>query len=211
MRFWPSDWLRASPACAAATVSSSSAATSRSAWAHASSEVSRGNGVQADAETQFAALLLAERPDPLDLLPHGGRRLAPGQVDVGVPGRHRAGGLRAAAEVQRRHRGGRERQRGLFDVDVLTLVRDGLTGPQPADHVEELVAARIPRVLVQVVAEGALFVRLAADDDVEQDPPRRMPGERRRHLCRQGRARPGPGGRPPGTPATWSRGPAAPR
>ncbi len=40
-------------------------------------------------------------------------------------------------------------------------MRDGLAGPQPAHDVEELIAAPVAGVLVEVIAEGALLVRLA--------------------------------------------------
>lgn len=64
----------------------------------------------------------------------------------------------------------------------------GLTGPQPAHDVEEFVAARVALLLVEVITERALLVGLAADDDVEQDPARRVLGKRRGHLRRQRRA-----------------------
>ena len=93
-----------------------------------------------------------------------------------MPRRDRPGRSRAATEVQRRHRVRRQGQRRLLDVDVLALERHGLAGPQPADDLEELVAALVPRVLVEVIAERPLLVGLAADDDVEQDAARERAG-----------------------------------
>ena len=55
--------------------------------------------------------------------------------------------------------------------------------PQRADDLQEFVGAFVPVVLAQVVAVRTLFVRLAADDHVEQQPPFRVPLVRGRHLC----------------------------
>ncbi len=145
--------------------------------------------MQPDSESYCAAVLLGLLADPLDLLRDGGRWFTPPrQVHIGMPRRHRAGGLRATAKVQRWHRVRWRRQIGFLDVNVFALVRDGFAGPQPAHHLEELIAALIPRVLVEMVTEGTLLVSLSADHDVEQDPTRRVLGERSRHLSRQRRA-----------------------
>ena len=77
----------------------------------------------ADAEAHLAALLLGELADPRDLLRHGRRRLAPGEVDVGVLRGDVAGGRRGAAEVDLRDRVGQLLQLGGLDAQVLALRR----------------------------------------------------------------------------------------
>ena len=121
-------------------------------------------------------------------------RLAPGQVDVGVPGGHRAGGGRGPAEVDLRHRVG--------DLAEARRPRPGGARPSkstvsPAHSrrtiVEELVAAGVAGVLVEEVAEHPLLVALAAGDDVEQQPAARSGSGRSPAIwaARNGEIRPG--------------------
>ena len=129
-----------------------------------------GDGVHPDAEADLAALVGGELADPVDLLAHGGGRLAPGQVDVGVLGGDVAGGGRGAAEVDLGDRVGDLVERGVLDLEVLAVEGHGLAAPQRADDVQELLAAGVAGVLVEEVAEHPLLVALAAGHHVEQQP-----------------------------------------
>ena len=59
--------------------------------------------------------------------------------------------------------------------------------PEAPDDLEELPRAHVALLLGEVVAEGTLFVGVAAGDDVQQEPPMRVPLEGRRHLRGEGR------------------------
>ena len=126
--------------------------------------------VQADAEPRLAVQLGGELAHPLDLLGDLLRRLAPGEVDVGVACGHGQRGVRRAAEVDRRRRVGRgERRRPLHAV-VLAGEVDRLGTPGSAQDGEELVGAGVAGVVVGPVAEAPHLDRVAAGDDVEHQP-----------------------------------------
>ena len=121
------------------------------------------------------------------------RRLAPGQVDVGVPGGHLAGRRRGAAEVDLRHRVGDLRQRRVLDAQVLALEVTVSPSQSRRTIVEELVAALVAVVLVEEVAEHPLLVALAAGHDVEEQPAAGEVLEGAGHLGGQERrGQPGP-------------------
>jgi hypothetical protein len=126
--------------------------------------------VQPDAEPQRPARLGGLLPDPGQLLGDLGRRLAPGQVDLDVPGRDRTGCLRRPPEVDVRDRVRQPVQFRVLDVDVLARQGEPLAAPQRADDGEELVGALVAFLLAEVVAVRALFVVLAAGHHVEQQP-----------------------------------------
>lgn len=132
--------------------------------------------------------------DPVQLLGDRGQRLAPGEIHVGVLGRHRPRGRRRPAEEHRRYRIGRVVQLRAFDPDVLPGIGHRLPrGPQLPHDVQELGGAGVARLLVQEVPVGALLVRFATGDDVEQQASGRVPLEGPGHLGRQGGTeQPGP-------------------
>ncbi|CAO0829511.1 hypothetical protein SMICM17S_06979 [Streptomyces microflavus] len=80
--------------CAAAIVSASRSPSSRSAVAHASAEESREIVCSRIPNRTVRPCSSAQPANPVDLLLHRRRRLPPGQIDIGVRGRHRAGGHR---------------------------------------------------------------------------------------------------------------------
>ncbi|GAB3933649.1 hypothetical protein GCM10027614_05050 [Micromonospora vulcania] len=75
-----------------------------------------------------------------------------------MPYRHRKGGRRRATEVDRWDRVGQPVQPRLLDPQVGAGVVDGLTAPQRVHHVQELVGARVPGVLVEEVAVRSLLL-----------------------------------------------------
>ncbi len=145
-----------------------------------------GDDVQPDAEPQRPSLPGGESPHPGDLLRNLGGRLAPGEVRLDVPRRDRARSRRRAAEVQLGHRVGPLGHRGALHLVVRAgeVVRGA--APGPAHDGEELVGARVPLVLRQMVAETALLGALPAGDDVEQQAPAGDPLVGRGHLGGQG-------------------------
>ncbi len=139
--------------------------------------------VQADAVVQSAALDVGEAADPRDLVGDGGRRLTPREVGVAELRRDGARGGRGPAEEERRHRIGDALELGVPNLDVFALEVDrAVARPQALDHVEVFAAARVALILVEEVAEGALFVVLSAGDDVEEQASLRLPLEGRGHL-----------------------------
>ncbi len=118
--------------------------------------------VQPHAEPRFTAQRRRLAPDPGDLLRDLVGRLTPGEVDVGVPGGHPAGGGRRAAEVDLRHRVGRAGERGVFDGEVRIGEVDPLAAPQRPHDGQELVRAPVPGLLVEEVAVRPLLVVLSA-------------------------------------------------
>ena len=186
---WPTDSERLRPSWTRAMSSSEMPASRRSASAHASSEVSREMVWTRRPYVSSRPCCSARSRIHGDLLRDRGRRLAPGQVDVGVLGRDLAGGRRGAAEVDLRDRVGQLLEAGVLDAQVLAGERHLLAGPEPAHDREELAAALVALVLVEEVAVGALLVRLAAGDDVEQQAAPAEVLEGRGHLGGQGRRR----------------------
>src|SRR5690606_38346205 len=79
-----------------------------------------GDGVQADAVAQLAALGSGEGLDPVDLLLHGGRRLPPGEVDIAVLGSDLTGDRRGSTEVDLPGRGRDLVEGGVLDRVVAT-------------------------------------------------------------------------------------------
>ena len=63
-----------------------------------------------------------------------------------------------------------------------TVEVDLLAAPQLAHDRKELSGALVARVLVEVVAERALFLAVASGDDVEQQPPAALALEGGGHL-----------------------------
>ncbi|MCY1345354.1 hypothetical protein D9M69_314130 [compost metagenome] len=126
--------------------------------------------VQAHAETYRAAVPGGAATHVGDLLGHGGRRLAPGQVSVHVLGRQFVGGRRGTAEVQRRigllYR--REEVLRAFDLEVLALEADGLALQQAAPDSEEFVGRLVALVMREEHAIGGQLRGIAAGHDVEQ-------------------------------------------
>ena len=153
---------------------------------------------------------LGQPADPGDLLGHLLRRLAPGEVDVGVPCGHRPGRCRGSAEVDLRQRVDRAADLGALDLVVLAVEVERRLGPRAAHDDEELVGAGVALRVAEVVAEAPLLRRLAPGDDVEQQPPGGDPLEGRRHLGRQRRGGDSRAGRRPGTSGGSSPG-TAPR
>ena len=139
--------------------------------------------VQADAERELSPARRSGGLHPVDLLGDLRRRLAPGQVLVDGVGGDVDAGIRRAAEIERRprrlHR--REQQAAVLDADMLALDIDGLAGQQVAVDVEELARHLVALVMRQEDAVALVLDRVAAGDDVDQQPPVRHPVERRGH------------------------------
>ena len=165
-----------------------------------------GDGVHPDAEADLAALVGGELADPLDLLGDGGRRLAPGEVDVGVLG----GDLARPPATSRRSRS-RGPGRGSAAARASSTWRcspwKSTVSPahSAADDRQELVAPRVAGVLVQEVAVRPLLVALAAGDDVEQQPAAGQVLEGAGHLRGQRRRGQARAGTRPGTSAAPRR------
>ena len=154
IRRWPSDSLRSSPAWTLRDRSSESCpSSSRSASAQASSEVSRVIVCSRMPKRTVASLVRGELADPLELLAHRLGRLAPGQVDVGVPG----GDVERRPATSRRSRPrapGRGPGRGTASSTCRCVPSKSTISPAPqaADDVEELAAPHVAAVLVEEVA-----------------------------------------------------------
>ncbi len=138
--------------------------------------------VQPNAETQLTAMLGGGLPDAFELLTDRRRRLAPGQVDVGMLGRDRDSGSRGAAEVDLRDLPRQVLQRGILHGEVSAGEVDRLARPQGLDDGEELVAPGIALLFAEEVAVHALVVVLTAGDHVERESARCEVHIRRRHL-----------------------------
>jgi hypothetical protein len=97
--------------------------------------------VQADAEFHRAAVFCGARADVGQLLGHGRRRLAPGQVHVHLLGRQFVRRFRRAAEVQRRIRllHGGYSVRAPFTGQVLALeIESRPSPPSPASAARQM-------------------------------------------------------------------------
>ncbi len=160
--------------------------------------------VQADAEAQLAARALRGRADAVELLGDLRGRLAPGEVDVDVAGGDLERGGGGAAEVDRgaRRRVGDAR---ALDVDVVAGEVE-LALPGAAQHGQELARLGVALVLAEEVAVAPLLGVVAADDDVQEQPPARDPLVGGGHLRREHRATGTPAGRRRGTSAARSAG-----
>ena len=120
IRRWPSDSLRRQARLHARRSSAGSMpASSRSASAQASSAVSRVITCRRMPKRSSRPCSAASRGSSSSFSAHRVRRLAPGQVDVGVPGRDRPGG-RARSRRSRSAAPGRARagSRRLLDAEV---------------------------------------------------------------------------------------------
>lgn len=146
-----------------------------------------GDHVQPDAEPDGTPLGPGQAADPVDLLLHLLGRLAPGQIDIAVPGGHRTGGGRRPTEEDLRQRVGRQRGQAAPHVEVLALEVERPALPRPPEHREELVGARVPAVVVQMVAEPLLLGGVTAGHHIEHQPAPGEPLVRRRHLRRKHR------------------------
>ena len=140
------------------------------------------------------------------LLRHLGRRLAPGQVDVGVPRRRPARPPPTSRRSRRRAAGPAGAARSPpRPGSAAPSKSNGSAAPRAADDGQELRGPGVPLVVRQVVAEPALLVGLAAGDHVEQQPAAGQPLVGGRHLGGQRRrGQPGPERdqelQPPGLP-----------
>lgn len=139
--------------------------------------------MQTDSVVEVTTLNFREVANPGDLGGNSGRRLTPGEIRIRVTRCDGSGRRRRSAEEDGRHRVRNTLQRSLFHVDVLAgEINRTVTGPQLADHVEELAASCVPLVLVEEVTERALLVVLPAGHDVEQQTTARLPLEGCGHL-----------------------------
>jgi hypothetical protein len=108
------------------------------------------------------------------------RGLAPGEVHVRLASGGALGRRARAAEEDLRQRVLAEADARVLDLVVLPGEAERALRPaDPAQHREELLGPGVALVVVQVVAEPALFDRVAAGDDVEQQPSARDALERR--------------------------------
>ena len=191
IRCWPDRLARASACCALATRPGRGRVEQPLGLRPRLRGGVPGDHVQPDAEPQRAALAPRPAADPGQLLRHLRRRLAPGQVDVGVPGGDRPRGRRGAAEVDRRQRVGRRAARSRRSTLVVLAVRSRTARPRhaPRTTCQELAGPGVALVVGEVVAEPALLVGSAAGDHVQQQPAAGDPlvgrghlrGQRRRH------------------------------
>lgn len=145
--------------------------------------------MQTDSVVEVTTLNFREVANPGDLGGNSGRRLTPGEIRIRVTRCDGSGRRRRSTEEDGRYRIRNALQRSLFHVDVLAgEINRTVTGPQLADHVEELAASCVPLVLVEEVTERALLVVLPAGHDVEQQTTTRLPLEGSGHLSGQRRA-----------------------
>ena len=126
--------------------------------------------MRAQPEPQGAAFRGGQLPQPGDPLADLRGRFAPGQVHVGAAGGDGQRRRGRAAEVQRRHRVRHRVGGGAAQPVVLAVEVGRFPRPDGAQRGEELVGALVAAVVVQPVAVAALLGRLAAGDDVEQQP-----------------------------------------
>ena len=130
-------------------------------------------GVPADhvdpqAVLQNPAVIGAQSTNPIQFLADRRQGLAPGEIDVGVFSRDRTGSRRRSAEEHRGQRVGPVVQCRALDADVVTgeghrLIRR----PQLPHHMQKLGGAGVPRLFVQEIPVGPLFMRFTTGDDVE--------------------------------------------
>jgi len=74
-----------------------------------------------------------------------------------------------------------EQQPAILDLDVLALDIDRLAGEQVAVDVEELTCHGVTLVMIEEDAVALVLDRIAAGDDVDQEPPVGDAIKRRRH------------------------------
>ena len=181
MRRWPSDCEAERRSWARAMSAGSRPASSRSASAHASSEVSRVMTWRRMPKRSSRPRAGRGRADALQLLRHLRGRLAPGEVDVDVargdldapPPRSRRGRSPAAPADPRRARPRRGRARRRSRAR---------RSQAPRSTARNSPGLRVALVLVEEVAVAALLGVVAADDDVEEQPPAGDPLVGRGHL-----------------------------
>ena len=68
-------------------------------------------------------------------------------------------------------------QRGVPDIDMIPADRLPLPGQQRRQHLQRFAGHRVPAVVIGVVAVSGLLHRIAAGDDVQDQPPAMDPGE----------------------------------
>ena len=142
--------------------------------------------VQPDREAKLAVELGPALADPRELLGHPSRRLAPGQIHVGLSSGnlHRLG--RGAAEVDLGPVGcGNDL--GRLDAQMAALEINRLASPELANDVQEFARALIALGLIQEVAKASLLGVVATGNHVEQQPSARDALVGRGHLGGQGR------------------------
>ena len=145
--------------------------------------------VQADPEAHLAALAGGLLAYLGDLLGNRRRRLAPGQVQLDLLGGEVLGGLRGAAEVQRRTRLLQRRieELGPLHLDVLAGVVDGLALQHATPDAGEFDRRLVAFGVAQVQAVASQFVGIAAGDQVEQRAAVGQPVQGRRLARGDGR------------------------
>lgn len=162
--------------------------------------------MQPDAEGQGAARLGGQLANPGQPLGDLRRGLAPGQVYIRLQGGGSLGRRAGAAEEDLRKRvRGEADARGLDLVVLAEEAERGLPAfrsADPAQHREEFLGALVPLVVAEVVAVPALLRRVAAGDDVEQQPAAGDPLESGGLVGGQG------GGDEPGPDGRWCLSPA---
>jgi hypothetical protein len=188
MRAWPTEAL-----CTAITfwlsamVSGESESMMRSVWAQASSARSRAMGVEADPVLEGATFGLGQGLDAAQFL--GGRfeRFSPHEPNVGLTGGHPQGGVGTSPEKDRWPGEGGVGDHGVVDVEVVTPEIQAALVPASPQDFEELVAAGVALVLVEVVAEAALLDLAGSGDHVQQEATSAHPLEGGGLLCGQRR------------------------
>ncbi|MDT4848169.1 hypothetical protein FQZ97_822540 [compost metagenome] len=126
--------------------------------------------VQADAELDGAAMARGAFAYVGDLLCHGLRWLAPGQVDVHLFAGQVMGSIGGAAEVERRVGllDGRVEGLGVLHLQVLAGEVHGFPLQDAAPDAQEFVGDFIALGVAEMDAIAAILVRVAAGDHVDQ-------------------------------------------
>ena len=138
-----------------------------------------------------------------------GRRFAPGQVDVGVPGGDRARPPARSRRSRPRGTGSGSRPSRAPSTRRCSPSRSTVSPRHSARTMsQELAGPRVALVLVQEVAVGALLVALAAGHHVEQQPSAGRGAGRWRPSARRAWARRSRAGRRRGTSAARSPAPS---
>ena len=123
------------------------------------------------------------------LFGHQRRRLPPGQVGIDLIGGNVDGFLRGAAKKQRRavflYR--RKQHFRAFHVDMLAVIIHLFTFQQARVDVEKFAGDLIAFAVAEENTVAFVFHRIAAGDDVNEQPTARQTVERRRHPRRQRR------------------------
>ncbi len=142
--------------------------------------------MQPDAKRDLAALGLREFVDCIELVGDKRRRLAPGQVLVDGFSGDRRSGRRRTAEEQRRMRLliRRKQQLAIFDGNMLALEVHGVAGEQVFVDGQEFTRDLVAFVMRQEYSVAFVLGRVAAGDDIDQQPPVRDAVERRGHAGR---------------------------